>query len=175
MTNFQKEQFYKLYIELSPRGAGKTFRLVKHAIEFLENDIKNKVNIVSPSNRTSNYIKEKLGKRFKSRVLINKNIKSNSDKNIKTYYEEFDYNDKLKNIDKCGYYCSSVAKIRNLTKLDNNDFLIKLLNCNGGQYSSYMIVGIDEMNGDKFFEMFTEEEKHSEGFQLEFLNKWMEI
>lgn len=74
------DKFYKLYIEISGRGCGKTYRLRQNIIEFLAADPENKVNIISLTEMCARYIKEKIPKEWHNRIVVNKPILSSKEK-----------------------------------------------------------------------------------------------
>ena len=58
----------ELYLEISARGTGKTYRLIKDATRYLEEDSKNKVNIVTVTNHQAKRIKQLIGEYFKNLI-----------------------------------------------------------------------------------------------------------
>ncbi len=158
---------YDFYIELSGRATGKTYRLIKDATQYLDNDSKHKVNIVTSNSRTATHIKKQIGEYYKNRIFLNEKWMSDDSLNIKCYYDEFDCNKDLVTVDTGGYYCSTV-KTRNLGNLDRkNDFLLKLLEANKYKYLSYAnfgaLTGINLSLEDKV--------KNIPGFESEYENR----
>jgi hypothetical protein len=162
----------KVYLEISPRGTGKTHRLIKSAIQYLEENSKNKVNIVSPSNRNAIRIKKQIGEYFKNRVFTNENMISDMETYIKCFYDEFDFNSNLKEVDCWGYYCTTPRFIRNLDNLDKNDFLIKLIKATNGLIHNYSYLHVLD---DHFIsDIIKEKDRTNKQFQTEYLGKWYE-
>ena len=160
-----------IYIEISPRGTGKTYRLVKHATQYLEYDSKNKVNIIVPTERCGKNIKRLIGEYFKNRIFVNEKIISDNELNIKCYYDEFDYNNNLREVDLLGYYCTTPSKIRYLKDLDSlkkDDFLIKILVANEGKYVTNTGVHLFDSSIINFVMMDNSQ-------SIEFNNNWLRI
>lgn len=149
-----------MYLEISGRGTGKSYRLAQAALQYLSQDSRNIVNIVCPTQRQAECVK-------KQALQISKNpevadrircIKFEREDpavrgfaNVRNFYDEFDFIDfKLQKNDpfffgdafQNDYYVTSPARIRDLSKttiqeLAKTDFLIRLLAENKGMHVSF--------------------------------------
>lgn len=131
-----------IYIEISPRGSGKTYRLVKDIINYLNSHPSSDVYVVSPTLRGSDFIlnhKEiklcNLSNRIKIAVASD-SLHGLNGKRV--YYDEFLYIDCRLSVNPNGYYCST-ARAHKFDKSYSSTFLAELLKANDYKYVSYTI------------------------------------
>jgi hypothetical protein len=116
-----------LYIEISPRGAGKTWRMVEAIKRSLEKNPYKKIAVITPSTRGGEYIRnDKRLDGFKRRVEL---FDSDPPETFLSFYDDFIINKNLIDVNLEGYYCSSVSDQMNINFLQNNkdSFFAKLL------------------------------------------------
>lgn len=150
-----------LYIEISPRATGKSYRLVRNMIEYLNKTDEN-VYICS----TRNYSVRLIIKNLNIPKPLSKRIRYiEKDKGItgRIYYDEFLYNPNLKEVNLNGYYVST-ARLTDYP-LDESSFFAKLLRANGNKFQTYIhhpnVFDIDDFN--KY--------KNENGGDVELLNR----
>lgn len=128
-----------MYLEISPRGAGKTFKIKAAVQSWLAENAENKAVIycMSPTRTTwSNDPRIKFLEYSKENI---QNTRYNAF-DTRRFFDDFDYfNDvMLYNVILTNdYYASSSAKIRTIKDIkEDKDFLFKLLRLNNGNYFS---------------------------------------
>lgn len=130
-----------MYLEISPRGAGKTYRLIQAAQNWLNQSSENKAIIycIAP---------ERMKKLFpiKAEFLsYDSNALRGISPKVKRFFDDFDFfNDVLLELEirETDFFVTSPAKIRTVedirtAKDANDDFLLKLLKLSGGEYTSF--------------------------------------
>jgi hypothetical protein len=153
----------KIYLEISGRAQGKTYRLTKAVIKHLQQDLHPLpiAFVYTPTERAYKHIVNRVveytsNESLRERIIcwgregdIN-NASLIKKVNGKRFFDDFDirppseYKDQwitktnFKPIEG-DYYCTSSFKVRNPEVFikDNNDFLKLLLDFNGGQYESF--------------------------------------
>lgn len=165
-----------MYLEISPRATGKTYRLIQHAHKFLTSSVDSKVNIHCRHIRQATFIHDKLielGHR-KERIKLNLTTEPGN----QNYFDDFDYNPQYISpyfIDLNGYYCTSIAKKRKLGKEDETDFLLNLIKANSGQYTSYYFTYEQQSRMlDKIRVSLEKDALKKDAFEREFLNQLFE-
>lgn len=156
-----------MYLEISPRGSGKTWRLVNHADKLLNDTVCGHICVFGPNEKGSEIIKRRLLDRGHREDRI---LTTWSDNSIQNYFDEFDRSES-KFLDKSGYYVTTASKMRKIGVEDSGDFLLQLLGLNHFCYSSYCYPSMLLDNH------LLEESKKSmpkEQFDREFLNIFWE-
>lgn len=125
-----------MYLEISPRGTGKTYRLIQDATNFLQENPDENIGVNAMSFRAAKIIQDQLVKLGHSRekILLNKILPVAS----KNYYDDFEWfkSEGLPiSIGKNDYYCTSIRKKRKYgQKREPFDFLLSLIEANKGKY-----------------------------------------
>jgi hypothetical protein len=149
----------KMYLEISGRGSGKTYRLIQTAKIYVAEDERNIANIVYPTTVQAKRTKELIDHNYKNDPLIKqfhytsferKNPVVRGYTNVRNFIDEFDYiKFKINNsfffgdAFKDDYYTTSPAKIRDLSEIPieeaaKKDFLLRLLLENHGMYVGFV-------------------------------------
>lgn len=125
-----------MYLEISPRGSGKTYRLIKDAANFLQENPDKNIGVNAMSLRAAKSIQDKLFKLGHSRekILLNKILPIAS----KNYYDDFEWFESKSlpiSIGMSDYYCTSIRKKRKYgQEREPFDFLLSLIEANKGKY-----------------------------------------
>jgi len=172
-----------MYLEISPRGSGKTHRLINRISYDFSKDFRSYAAVCTSSQRQYKHILKKLEKMgINTRdVIYYKNIKNANKKdkeimsknNIKYYFDEFDFIEGLNGNDiyENGYYVTTSSRERNLLEDLSGDFLFKLMRRNEGKHVSYNTVA---MFGQDYYNEIIKDvniEMEQSMFDREFLNK----
>lgn len=165
----------KIYLEISGKGQGKTYRLINAIMEYLRDNPLKKCYLFAGALRVSNFIKrqvERQGYFFIQRIIQADLAHPNNVKG-KRFFDNFEYYlaDYLDFIPLEGdYYCSSPIK-RSIEQFifnsDQDDILYKLLKFNNGQYVSYLDLILVEPD-------LLEEVKNESNFKSEYLGQFLE-
>lgn len=183
-----------MYLEISGRGTGKTYRIAHAVAAYLLEDEKNIANIVCPHLRQAEIVKEnnkalleKNYNRIRCVTFDRKNAVVHGYRNVKNFYDEFDYlNFNLNKNDpfffgdafKDDYYVTTPAKIRDLSKISiqelaKTDFLIRLLLENKGMYCSYVNTMLDPAWLKSYLENYDKEPL--ENFKMEIEGRFIKL
>ena len=126
-----------MYLEISGRRSGKTYRLAKAMIEYLYSTDKDVYYCTFNWAVYSGFIDLYIPKVMRHRVLFL--TKSNiDDLDSMRFYDEFDWPNttRLLQYNSNWYYVTTPYKMRSAEDFENkNDFLIKLLECNNWCYT----------------------------------------
>ncbi len=182
----EKSNSPELYLEISARVTGKTYRLIKAVNDWLNENQNNIAFIycVMP-NRFKNYpsFKELIEKKNLNRIFFNQYTWISCGGPIRKFYDEFEMlgfevewnTEKFRNYD---YFCTSPHKIRTLEDAKKNrenkkDNLLNLIELNNGKVISYSIINpftcyeiLDNIEPEKYF---------SNEFEMSYLNKFFTI
>lgn len=165
----------EIYLEISPRASGKTYRLLQAVNKWLNLSEYNIAFIYTPSGdrlkEISDYQKL-IEEKNKKRVYINQfEWKSFSYFiTIRQFWDEFDYNKDfyIGGTNNYHYYTTTAAYVRDLKKIDTkNDKIYKVLKNTNFKYVSYFPIH----NINSYLEAF-ETDKVQDFYKLEFLNQF---
>ena len=105
--------YLDMYVDVTERQTGKTYRLIENMFYYLKQDKKNIANIVSPNQDYLDDLIMKIithkyyNKKFTTRIIFS--LKMIKVGNVRNYVDEFDFIKKDKIfIDKNAYYCTSL-------------------------------------------------------------------
>src|SRR4051794_6767839 len=116
-----------MYLEISGRGTGKTYRLARAIAAYLSENKQNVANVVAASEHGAEWIKEQIkcipfeSDRIRYTTIDRKNPIVRGYRNVKNFYDEFDriFKDPLKKNDpfffgdlyKDDYYSTTASKV----------------------------------------------------------------
>jgi hypothetical protein len=164
-----------MYLEISPRASGKTFRLITAIETELANNPRGIVSLNTPSFRAFKAVREELKKGFQHRLVYRDKEASDLNPVVRRFYDEFDLIGGLGNNDihETGYYVTTAARTRKIEELDfEGDFLLKLLFRNAFRYESKMISLDSSLYTPELLANGREKMK-IEDFNREYLNQWI--
>ena len=129
-----KEDFY---LEVSARRSGKTLRLVKHLIKYIE-DTEETVYLISPTNYMRQLVLDCIPKRLHHKVLYPEKINMS----LKIYFDEpgLITNESYKLFTARGYYAGTPqgkTYFNPVTRKFEDNFLWQVVQWNNGEYERY--------------------------------------
>lgn len=163
-----------LYVEISPRGSGKTWRLREAARKYLQDNPTENVFICSSSIRGTDWILKGFEEEFRSRIITSMAMENDCSRlGIRGFYDDFLLNASLETVNPNGYYASSAVST-NLLGLKNT-FFGRLLAANNYQYTTTMpLMDIDKRHLRSAWKDAVNY-NNVEAFEVEYLNNFWKI
>jgi len=150
-----------MYIELSGRGSGKTYRAGVDIVNWISGSTHNIAVLKAPSKRQammmSEYAKDVSPRIASKRILWWNDFKRNEGKykdvNKKFYFDEFDMTPlSSEHLFDNGYYATTPLRFRKIKDFKSGDFLYDLLKYNNFIYCNRSLTSSELLHKNYFYE-----------------------
>lgn len=163
-------------VEISPRGSGKTYRMVADIVNKLMTNIHAQIIVFVPSIESYDIIKTKVLSIYPDARIQKGTSMEDGGINTFRYFDEFErigFLD-IEEVLDSDYFCTSPIKKRNIKRDDlTHDFLINLIKRNNFIYENHMINALSSMV-DKNVLRIASENMPADRFDLEYLGIFIE-
>lgn len=176
-----------MYLEISGRGTGKTYRLIEAAKAYVALDYRNVPNIILPTQGHAERLKEFVETNNKNNPAVEqfnytipgrKNFIVRGYNNVRNFFDDFDFmNITFNDVGfsyQDDYFCTTPARVRDLSNISiqqaaKTDLLLRLILENHGMYCSF----INPMFDPSWLKPIAEKYQDDDAFEKEIEGKFI--